>query len=365
MRPRVALAGLDPQGLFPHPTCGFLHPEVEPVDGLLLQKRCRIPFDFRRLRLMLYFMVKIGAVASILLVLFGSDARAVLVYDGTAANLSAPTDDPGWDAVGSIYINTASNSPATAIFLGNNGDSAWFLTANHVNLANATLSIGGSTYTTFAGIDQIGTVDLQVFRIDTTIAGITPVTLASTVPNAGAAVTMIGYGKTGTKVTWDTSGGTWTSPGAGAEGYTWSGDNVKRWGTNSVLTRNISTGSGNLLVTDFDNTAGEAQASLGDSGGAVFRKSGPNWTLTALMVAVGHIEGSTLSFSGFTGQPSSTSVDSITGAPSDKSVTYSVQIADYRTEILSAIPEPATAALVLCGLLLPGLFALKSRRRTR
>lgn len=296
--------------------------------------------------------------------LFSGIARAVIVYDGTSANLSAPADDPGWDAVGSIYVNTPSNSPATAIFLGNNGGSAWFLTANHVVLGNATLSIGGNTYTAFAGVAQIGTVDLKVFRINTTIAGITPVTLASSVPNTNASLTMIGYGKTGTKVTWDTSGnGTWTSPGTDAEGYSWSDPNVKRWGTNTVLARNVSSGSGNLLVTDFDPSAGETQGSLGDSGGAVFRKNGLNWELAAVIAAVGRIEGGTLYGSDFTGQPGGTSVAEISGSPNDKSVTYSVQIADYRSLILAAIPEPgslplaAFSALFAAALFFPRLIS--------
>lgn len=293
-------------------------------------------------------------------------AQAVLVYNGTSSNLSAPGDDPGWDAVGTIHIGTPSNSPATAIFLGNNDGYAWFLTANHVSLGGATLTIGGNPYTAFSGTAQIGTVDLKVFRLNTTVTGITPVTLASSVPSVDAAVTMIGNGKTGTKVTWDISGtSTWTSPGSDAEGYTWSDPNVKRWGTNTVLARNISTGSGNLLVTDFDATTGEAQGSLGDSGGAVFHKSGADWQLAALIISVGRIEGGTLYGNNFVDQPSSTAVASITGSPNNKSTTYAVQIADYRTLILDAIPEPGIPALVVFSTFLVAAVFLSRRHSQR
>ena len=290
------------------------------------------------------------------------NAHAVLVYNGTSANLSAPSDDPGWDAVATIYRTSPSTDPATAIFLGNEGGFGWFLTANHVNLSSATLTIGGNDYTAFSSITQIGTIDLKVFRVNTTIAGITPVTLSSTVPNVNASVTMVGYGKTGTYTTWDTSNNPWTSPGGGAEGYEWSNPNVKSWGTNTVLERNINTASGMLLATDFDNVAGEAQGSLGDSGGAVFRKTGMNWELAAVIIAVGRVENSTLSFSNFAGQPSNTSVAGITGEPNNKSTTYAVQIANYRTNILNAIPEPGLAGFAAALL---SLYLVTRRREAR
>ena len=292
---------------------------------------------------------------------FCADARAVLVYNGTASNLSAPVlNDPGWEAVASIYLGSPGNGPGTASFLGNQGGYAWFLTANHVTLGGATLSIGNSTYSVFSGIQQIGSVDLKVFRLDTTVSGITPVTLASSVPAVNASVTMIGYGKNGTKTTWDIPGGntTWTSPGADASGYDWSGSNVKRWGKNTVAAHNVVSGSGNLIVTDFSPLVDEAQGSVGDSGGAVFHKNGLQWELSAVMIAVGRLEGGTLYIDGFAGQPGSTSVYSISGSPNDRSVTYSVQIADYKNLILEAIPEPAPVTLLL-GL---AILALRKRR---
>ncbi len=278
--------------------------------------------------------------------------HAVVVQNGTAANLTAPVDDPGWAAVGTI---TAPMGPASAIFLGNEDGFGWFLTANHVSLASATLTIGGINYTAFSDINQIGTTDMKVFRVDVAVGAITPVTLASTTPAAGSAVVMMGFGATGTFMTWDTSTDPWTSPGLNASGYSWTGPNVKRWGTNVIHETGSTVFSPNLsIITDFDNTDGEAQASRGDSGGAVFYKNGLNWELVGLMVAVGVTSNGTTYGSSFTGQPSETSVSWRSGNPNAKSVTFAAQISEYHSEILQAIPEVSSMGLLSLGALLLG-----------
>jgi hypothetical protein len=284
--------------------------------------------------------------------------QAVLVYDGTAANLVAPTDDPGWDAIGRF---TTAGKVGSAVFLGNQGGSAWFLTANHVPTASTSLTIASQTFTSFLDVQQIGTADLKVFRLNSELVGISPVTLASTTPTIGASVTMIGYGATGTKVTWDLSTNPWTLGGSDAEGYTWSGPNVMRWGTNEVHAVNLLVGSTVAFVTDFDAVAGQAQGSLGDSGGAVFIKNGSSWELAGIMFAVGATDGTNYGNS-FTGQPSNTSVASITGAPNAKSVTFNVQVAVYESAILAAIPEPSSTSLLIACALGAWLIWLKRKR---
>lgn len=293
-------------------------------------------------------------------VLFIAEAGAVLVYNGTAANQSAPTDDPGWDAVGRIFIGTPDSGAATAIFLGNVGGYGWFLTANHVNLTGATVNMGGGNYTSFDDISPISGADLKVFRTNTTVSGVSPVVLASSTPAVGSNVTMIGNGRTGAPTTWDIPGnGTWTSPGTDADGYTWAGPNVKQWGNNEILARNLNGGaSGILLATAFDDTDGVGQGSLGDSGGGIFYKNGGDWELAGVMVSVGRVQDGILYGSDFAGQPGSTSVASITGQPDNKSTTFSVQIANYRSEILAAIPEPCAAPLLIAGV---GLLAARRR----
>ncbi len=279
-----------------------------------------------------------------------SPIHAVVVHNGTPANLLAPVDDPGWNAIGTI---SAPAGPASAIFLGNNDGFGWFLTANHVSLSSATLNIGVNNYTVFSGIDQIGTTDIKVFRVNAPVLGITPVTLASSTPAAGADVVMVGFGATGTFATWNAGTDPWTSPGSDASGYEWTGPNVKQWGTNVLHQSGVTDYPPNLsIVTDFDNVAGEGQGSRGDSGGAVFYKNGMNWELIGMMVTVGVTPNGTDYFSSFTGQPSETSVSFINGVPAAKSVTFSAQISDYRSDILNAIPEITTLGFLVFGSLL-------------
>lgn len=288
-------------------------------------------------------------------VLVGS-AQAVIVYDGTAANLSAPTDDPGWDAVGR-FTGTGVGS---AVFLGNFSGSAWFLTANHVPTSSNTLQIASQSFTSFFDVQQIGTADLKVFRLNTEITGVTPVTLAKSAPVVGNSAVMIGNGATGPKTTWDISTSPWTSPGGGAEGYTWSGPNVLRWGTNNVHERDYVSGGTTYFTTDFEAAAGEAAGSLGDSGGAVFIKKGGTWELAGIMLAVGVLEDGVYK-NNFTGQPGSTSVASITDQPNNKSVTFSAQISTYEAAIMAAIPEPSSTSLLAIAVL--ALYRARRHRR--
>ena len=85
-----------------------------------------------------------------------------------------------------------------------------------------------------------------------------------------------------------------------------------------------------------------------------------------MIVAVGRVEGGLLYGANFSGQPGSTSVAAITGLPNDKSVTYSVQIANYKSAILSAIPEPGPLAFLLAfSPVLVFVSAKRSAPRTR
>ena len=303
--------------------------------------------------------MKAVAVAILFSLLALLEARAVLTYNGTAANLVAPVDDPGWLSVASI--SGPGDNPATAIFLGNSGGYGWFLTASHVGLTNATLTINGTNFTAFAGQTSNATADLKVFRVDTLVTGVAPVSLASSTPSAGSPVTMIGHGRTGNFTTWTIPGGnaTWTSPGTDASGYDWATPNVMRWGTNAIHQKDIALSTVSF-ITDFDAVDGEAQGSRGDSGGAVFFKNGLDWELVGMIYGVGTIGPS----SAFIGQPNNTSVSSITSSPGSKSVTFSAQIANYNGWIQTAtgIPEPSTAGLVVAG---AAFWAMQRRRRAK
>lgn len=308
-------------------------------------------------RMMIFPMVKLFRDLLLLTCLGFSQVQAVVVYDGTAANLEAPIDDPGWTSVGAF---TVSGKVGSAVFLGNHGGSAWFLTANHVPTTGNTLEIASQTYSEFFDVQQIGTADLKVFRLNSEITGIPAIKLATSAPVLGASTVMIGYGATGTKVNWNTATNPWTVGGSGAGGYTWSGPNVMRWGINEVDAINYPIGSTTYFITDFDATAGQATGSTGDSGGAVFIKNGGTWELAGIMLAVGVTDGTNYGGS-FNGQPSSTSVSNITGSPNAKSVTFSAQIALYEAAIMAAIPEPNSLGLLM---LAGGLLFLGKRRKS-
>jgi MYXO-CTERM domain-containing protein len=101
-----------------------------------------------------------------------------------------------------------------------------------------------------------------------------------------------------------------------------------------------------LFRTSFSNDAtalpDEAQGAPGDSGGGVFYHNGQNWELAGIMLAVGQLNG----------QPAETAVFG--------NQTFIADVATYRNEIVSIVPEPSTAMLAALG-----VVALASRRRRR
>ena len=142
---------------------------------------------------------------------------------------------------------------------------------------------------------------------------------------------------------------TWTeTAGAGTrQGYKETlGFQSLRWGKNNISSSapslvNDGFGITNMFRTTFNSgIADEAQGAAGDSGGGVFRKNGATWELTGIMLATGHLDG----------QPADTAVYG--------DVTYIGDVATYRTQLNSIVPEPSSAALLLLG-----AAALGARRR--
>ena len=83
--------------------------------------------------------------------------------------------------------------------------------------------------------------------------------------------------------------------GQGRVGFFWQAPSVKRWGT-SVVDEHLhdqSIGSTDAFATRFSisNTAHEAHAAHGDSGGAAFARLEDRWQLVGIILAVDHHDG--------------------------------------------------------------------------
>ncbi|QOV88374.1 trypsin-like serine protease [Humisphaera borealis] len=326
-----------------------------------------------RTRLLLTFSL---ASASTLLV---GRADGTIIGPGDGTGNSLPANPPAGIAVQNVGTYSNGAGPASATYLGNR----YVLIANHAGLPSGginfptvgTFALDGTTDQLLTNSDTSNT-DLRLVRLATD-PGLPTLTIASATPAIGAGLTMVGGGRnratTPTYYNITAPGGvvTWTatanSASASAGGFAWAPSNGIRWGTNT----NDGDGQGgsrfrlggafnvDVFQTDFyesgtgpnysianakndflasGSTTSEAQASQGDSGGAVFAADG---SLVGIMHAI----------DGFTNQPSELALFGQHTFISDLSV--------YRSQ-LSAVPEPAVATLAVG---MTGLLALRRRRR--
>jgi len=268
---------------------------------------------------------------------FATDTRAV-VDANSQANTNAPADGSPWANVGKI-------NSGGGIYLAN----GWVLTAAHVGAGNIVFDSGAfawdGTSVRLTNADSSLT-DLLLFHLSTT-PSLPTLTLSAATPSSLSPVDMIGFGHIAGSS--ETNFGSYT-------GFLWSAGQFKSWGNNKINTGGVVTndyGSGNVTMfsTSFTapgthgpaaQTSDEGQGSTGDSGGAVFFNNGSTWELAGVMLVI-----DTLS-----GQPSSSSVYGQS--------TYSADIATYRSEILTVIPEPSSLGLAGLGLL--SLFLVRRNR---
>ena len=316
------------------------------------------------------FCVALFALAS------ADSARALVIYggDGTGNNT-----DPGG---GLPWNNAGSVGGASGIFLGNFSTGAWVLTATHVAGGGAPgITLGGTFY---AGVGGSGvqlrngdntTTDLYLFRIAAAPA-LPNLTLATSRPDAGEVVTLIGNGGVeGTFKRWDVTtvagdaNDVWTETGSllasDYQGYTVAGSIGKRWGQalyfGSGYTFNVGgTGPTSNVVTSFDGLLGSTLAVGGDSGGALFYSIGGQYVL-------GGITSGLLTLNTPDTKPPGGAVATGKNVGTYYNLNGFVDIVTYRDAILDVvgtalpIPEPATAG-VLAGALVLGAGLVRRRR---
>ena len=147
-----------------------------------------------------------------------------------------------------------------------------------------------------------------------------PLPIARDSPQPGEEVLLIGFGRGREKVV------EVLSDGPAQFGFSWTRKGDKRWGTNRVETTDETLYQGSWTTHSFAlvfdppttdrTTEFEAQAAVGDSGGAVFVKRDGKWLLAGMMTSV----------TGFSRAPAQTSMYG------DR--TYAADLTTYRGEIL-------------------------------
>jgi hypothetical protein len=281
---------------------------------------------------------------------------AVLIGSGDGSgNTSAPAGswgDLGWGYVGMV-------NGASGVYLGAYGGGNWVLTAGHVynDGGNRNFSINGAVYQSVSGSGtNIAGLDLYAYQITvgqgTGLSLLANLSLASASPvpgnpNSSALsdpLSMIGYGRDrATNATYwsvNTTNWTWTETNSGsanAVGFQELSSRSKRWGYNyadQVTTVN----NASMIQTTFrysvnDGTIFSTQAAVGDSGGGVFK---------LLDDGTYELAGVINSVTRFPNQPANTAI-------LNNSLTYSINVASYRSAILNSVPEPGEFWLLILG----------------
>jgi hypothetical protein len=206
-----------------------------------------------------------------------------LVVDGEDDELQRrpPKRDPGWAHVGR-------RGRTSAIYLGD----GWVLTARHAGFGDVVFD--AVTYPALPGswiqLDALGgdgaKADLVLFRIDPA-PNLPALPLGEKSPAFASRVLLIGYGRGRSEpLEWQ-----------GIPGFRWGPESVKRWGTNRVYSNDLDIAGPNSITRCFQmdfshhGTVHEAQATTGDSGGAVFAKRGGEWRLAGVLLSIGSVPG--------------------------------------------------------------------------
>jgi len=226
---------------------------------------------------------------ALVLLLLVAPATCALVVESDAGEAStrAPEPDPGW-------ANIGRRSGYPAIYLGN----GWVITARHVGVGDVVLS-GVTHHALPESAIRLGkgdgppTADLVVFRIEPS-PDLPALPIRPTPPEVGDRALLIGAGcNRGEQTSWN-----------GKTGWTWGPISTLRWGTNQVALVGIDVRAGDNVTPSFavrfdpNGTRFEAQAAMGDSGGAVFIPRNGRYELAGILIAI----------AGFPGQPPNTAM---------------------------------------------------------
>ena len=265
-------------------------------------------------------------VGTLLLCLHAPGVSALILdsRDG-AGNATRPDDDPGWD-----YVGKRLGGP-TVVYLGH----GWVLTAHHVGVG--TVLFDEKTYQPVRdSITQMKNADgsfsdLIAFQlIESPDLPVLPI--AKTTPKMGEEVIMIGTGKSrGENLTVDVEGR------GLVDGWKWADYELKQWGTNLIAnessyiehagTRTLSGATLFDRIDDPNGTRQEAQAAVGDSGGALFARAdrydkAKGWVLAGIMFSISSI-------------PQQPNQSTLYGNP-----TFFIDLSNYRSQIIPLVrPE--------------------------
>jgi len=284
-------------------------------------------------------------------------AQAVIIYGGDGSgNDSAPPGGTWWNYLGR-------RGGGSAVYLGEYGGTHWAITAYHVGAGD--VIFGSQSYSYIPGTavripnPDTSLTDMVLFQLDGGPA-LSRLPIADATPPTGADLIFVGSGRdraadlTGWQV--DTSQDPWVwtevSPDqADVVGYHLQSTRTLRWGPNNLDGAELATvnpyGTTETFYGDWDPVDGEGQVTPGDSGGGVFYENGGEWELAGVILYRGI----------YKDQPSDTAV---VGNRS-----YAGDLAEYRSFILGAVPEPEFFGwpFALGALLFAGARRLRRREK--
>jgi hypothetical protein len=159
--------------------------------------------------------------------------------------------------------------------------------------------------------------DLRVFRVNP-LPPLPSLAIFPAAPPVAANLVVVGRGRDrGAATNWSGHTGWLLAPTARI-----------RWGTNRVSAKGLDVLGTHAFQMDFTQSGGtsyESQAVVGDSGGAVFLKSGSSWFLAGILFAN----------SVYFGQPSNTVLFG--------NLSYAAQLSDYAGEVSGLVEQPVCA----------------------